>query len=269
MNALIEQWGARNVGIAMMVVAFLLLIAAGMIGWDAFQRGMGVLALDRAQAAALTDDRLATVAHGREAAGWLPAEPAAGIIAIDLSDPSAKDQLARLELRVPVKQRPIVAAINALHQVHHGGKPGSSLTGGDQAVISHLLKLAQGGGPEAFTLPDSDPPQATLLNYAAQVRFRAAWNASGRDAIRTTAGELRLLMPKHPDIKGIEAVLLALTPGVADEALRSQLNLIPRGTRRDLVLLKLMTLAPEREAVLKPLLPTTVPTSGPTTGAGK
>mgnify|MGYP000098686818 CR=1 FL=1 len=266
MNALIEQWGARNVGIAMLVVAFLVLIVAAMIGWEAFQRGMGILALDRAQAAALTDDRLATVAHGREAAGWLPAEPAAGIIAIDLSNPAAKEQLARLELRVPARQRPIVAAIYALHQVHHGGKPGSSLAGGDQAVISHLLKLAQGAKPEALTLPDSDPPQATLLNYAAQVRFRAAWNAGEREAIRATAGELRLLMPKHPDIKGVEAVLLALTPSVADAALGSHINVLPRGTRRDLVLLKLMTLAPERSAVLKPLLPTT---GLPTTGAGK
>jgi hypothetical protein len=265
MNALIDQWGARNVGIAMMVVAFLALIAAVLIGWEAFQRGMGILALDRAQAAALTDDRQATIANGREAAAWLPAEPAAGIIAIDLSDPAAKEQLARLELRVPAKQRPTVAAINALHQIHHGGKPGSTLTGGDQAIINHLLKLAQGKSPEALTLPDSDPPQATLLNYAAQVRFRAAWNIGEREAIRATAGELRLLMPKHPDIKGVEAVLLALTPSVADEALRSQLNVIPRGARRDLVLLKLMSLAPEREAVIKPLLPTT----GPTTGAGK
>ena len=256
MSALIDQWGARNVGIAMLVVALLVLIVAAMIGWDAVKRGMGILALDRAQAAGLTEDRRAMVAHGREAASWLPAEPAAGIISIDLSDAAAKEQLARLELRVPLKQRPTVAAINALHQIHHGGKPGSTLAAGDQAVINHLVKLSQGGKLEPLSLPDSDPPQATLLTYAAQARFRAAWNAGDRETILTTAGELRLLMPKHPDAKGIAVVLMALTPRVPDVALSSPLNALPQGVRRDLIVLKLMALAPERSAVLKPLLPT-------------
>lgn len=261
MNALIDQWGARNVGIAMLVVAALMLIAAGMIGWEAFQRGMGIMALDRAQAAALGEDRVAMIAHGREASSWLPTEPAAGIIAIDLSDPTAKDQLARLEARVPLKQRPIVAAINALHQIHHGGRPGTVLSGGDQAIISHLIKLGQDGRVEPLSLPDSDPPQATLLTYAAQARFRAAWNLGDRDVIRTTAGELRLLMPRHPDSKGAQAVLMALTPSVKDETLRSQINDMPRGARRDLLILKLLTITPERETILKTLLPTA--------GAGK
>jgi hypothetical protein len=260
MNALIEQWGARNLGIALLVLALLVLVAAAVIAWEALQRGLGIMALDRAQAAALADDRLATVAHGREAASWLPREPAAGILAIDLSDPAAKEQLARLELRVPVRQRPTVAAINALHQVHHGGNPGGTLTAGDQAVISHLTKLKPGADPGALTLPDADPPQAALLTYAAQTRFRAAWNLGQREAIRTTAGELRLLMPRHPERVAIEVVLMALSPGVTNEALRSQANVIPRGARRDLVLLKLMDLAPERAEVLKPLM---------TTGAGK
>jgi len=114
---------------------------------------------------------------------------------------------------------------------------------------------------EPLSLPDSDPPQATLLTYAAEARFRAAWNLGDRDAIRTTAGELRLLMPRHPDAKGVQAVLIALTASEKDEALRAQINAMPRGARRDLLILKLMTLAPEREAILKTLLPTT--------GAGK
>ena len=256
MNALLEQWGARNVGIALMVVAALVLIVSALIMWNAVQRGLGILALDRAQAAALSHDRLATIAHGREAASWLPAEPAAGVIAIDLSDPAATDQLARLELRVPAKQRQTVAALHALHRIHHGGTPGSSLVAGDQAVISHLVKLDPAGIPVALVLPDSDPPQATLLNYAAQARFRAAWQSGDRDAIRTTAGELRLLVPKHPDIKAVEAVLSALTPGVKDEELRSLITLVPRGPRRDLLVLKLMTLTPERGAILKQMAPT-------------
>lgn len=261
MNALLEQWGARNIGIALLVLALLALAAAAVIGWEAVQRGFGILALDRAQAAALADDRPATAAHGREAAAWLPREPAAGILAIDLSDPAAKEQLARLELRVPPKQRPTVAAINALHQVHHGGTPAGTLAAGDQAVISHLIKLKPGTDPGALTLPDADPPQAALLAYAAQARFRAAWTLGEREAIRTTAGELRLLMPRHPDRAAIEVVLMALSPSVANEALRTEANALSKGVRRDLVLLKLMELAPERAAVLKPLVSTT--------GAGK
>ncbi|MBA3699170.1 MAG: hypothetical protein H0W78_09970 [Planctomycetes bacterium] len=261
MNALIEQWGARNVGIAMLVLALLVLIAAVTIGWEAVKRGLGIMAIDRAQAAGLIDDRLATVANGREAASWLPAEPAAGILAIDLSDPAAKDQLARLELRVPAKQRPTIAAINALHQVHHGGTPAGSLSSGDQAVINHLVKLKQGEKPKELSLPDADPPQVALLTYAAQARFRAAWIQGDRETIRVTAGELRLLMPKHPDVPGVEVVLLALSPSVSNEVLRSQINVLPRGARRDLLLYKVMELAPERAAIIKPLLPAT--------GAGK
>ena len=68
MNALIDQWGARNVGIALMVLAALCLTAAIMVGWEALHRGMGILAIDRAQAAALSNHRRAMIAHGREAA---------------------------------------------------------------------------------------------------------------------------------------------------------------------------------------------------------
>jgi hypothetical protein len=255
MGALIDQWGARNVGIALLVVASLLLISAAIIAWEALSRGLGILALDRAQAAALGNDRQAAVAHGRDAASWLPDEPAAGLIAIDLSDATAKDKLARLELRVPLKQRPQVAAIAALHQVHHGSTPGNTLSGGDQAVIAHVMKLTQGGPPPSLMLPDADPPQAPLLAYAAQVRLRAAWAGDDREAIRTTAGELRLLMPGHPDNAAIEAVLMALTPGVPDSEVTTRLSRLTRGPRRDLILLKLAGLAPERAAALKPLLP--------------
>lgn len=259
-GALIDQWGARNVGIAMLVLALVILVIAGTIAYEALNRGLGILALDRAQAAALGNDRQATVAHGREAQSWLPTEPAAGVIAVDLSDPAAKDQLARLELRVPMKDRPRVAALAALHQVHHGGKPANTLSGGDQAVISHLVKLAQGGAPPAFTLPDADPPLAPLLAYVAQARLRAAWATDDREAIRSAAGELRLVMPTHPDIRGVEAVLMALSPSIPDTALAPYLQQLPRGARRDLILLRLAVLAPERATVLKPLLP--VPGAG-------
>lgn len=252
---LIDQWGARNVGIAMLVLALVILVIAAVIAYEALTRGMGILALDRAQSAALGNDRRAAVAHGREALSWMPAEPAAGVIAVDLSDAAAKDQLAKLELRVPMKQRPQVAALAALHQVHHGGTPANALTGGDQAVIAHLVKLAQGGVPPALTLPDADPAQAPLLAYAAQARMRAAWATDDREAIRAAAGDLRLQMPNHPDMKGVEAVLMALSPSVTDAALAPQLNQIPRGARRDLIVLRLAVLAPERAKVLQPLLP--------------
>jgi hypothetical protein len=124
-------------------------------------------------------------------------------------------------------------------------------------VITHLVKLAQGGIPPALTLPDSDPPQAPLLAYAAQARLRAAWATGDRDSIRATAGELRLLMPKHPDIVAVECVLIALSPSETDAALVTRLNQVARGPRRDLVVLKIASIAPERAAALKPLMPAT------------
>lgn len=258
MNALIDQWGARNVGFILMGLAGLCAIAAAMVGWEAFQRGMGILALDRAQTAALTDDRRATIAHGREAAAWMPREAAAGLMAVDLSDPKAGAELTRLDQRVPMKDRQRIAAILALHQLHHGGTPGqASLAAGDQALVTHLIKLAKGDAPSALTFPDSDPPQAPLLAYAAQRRFRAAWALGDREFIRVTAGELRLLMPHHPDIRGVDVVLSALTTAVTDDAVRSLASMMAKGDKRDLVLLKLMVIAPTRAAVIKTLLPTT------------
>ncbi|HEX3134149.1 MAG TPA: hypothetical protein VHX44_11285 [Planctomycetota bacterium] len=266
MNALIDQWGARNVGIALMVVAALFLIAAGLIGWEAVQRGLGIVALGRAQAEALTDDRRGVIADGREAASWMPREPAAGLIAIDLSDPNAGAALETLELRVPLRQRQVVAAMRALHQLHHGGKPDRPLAAGDQAIVNHLMKLDGSSAPPPLTLPDADPPQAPLLAYAAQQRFRTAWASGDVAAIRMTAGELRLIMPRHPDVGGVVFALNALTPMVSDERLRSLASSLPKGPKRDLILLKLMTLAPTRTAVLTPLLPAA---TAATTGAGK
>jgi hypothetical protein len=262
MNALIDQWGARNVGIALMVVAALVLVAAGLIGWEAVQRGMGILALERAQAEALTDDRRGVIAEGRDAAAWLPREPAAGLIAIDLSDPNAGAALERLELRVPQRQRQVVAAMRALHQLHHDGKPDRPLAAGDQVIVNHLMKLDGTSAPPPLILPVSDPPQAPLLAYAAQLRFRAAWASGDVPAIRTTAGELRLLMPRHPDAGGIAFVLNAVSPTVSDDRLRSLATYLPKGPKGDLILLKLMAMAPARAAVITPLLP-------PATGGGK
>jgi hypothetical protein len=255
MNALIEQWGARNVGFACMALAALCLLAAGMVAWEALSRGMGILELEQAQAAALADDRRAALAHAREAAGWMPREAAAGVLAVDLTDPKAGAELARLELRVPQPHRPLVAAIAALHQLHHGGTPGQSLGAGDQAVVAHLRKLASGPPPTALVLPESAPPQAPLLAYAAQARFRAAWASGDRDLIRATAGELRLLMPRHPDGRAVALVLAALSQAIPDTQVGALAGELPKGDKRDLVLLKLLTLAPARTAVLKPLLP--------------
>jgi hypothetical protein len=270
MNALIDQWGARNVGIALMVVAFLFLGAALMIGWEAVQRGLGILALSRAQAEALADDRRGVIADGREAASWMPREPAAGLIAIDLSDPNAGAALEKLELRVPLRQRQVVAAMRALHQLHHGGKPDRPLAAGDQAIVNHLLKLDGSSAPPPLTLPVSDPPQAPLLAYAAQQRFRVAWASGDVAAVRATAGELRLAMPRHPDAGGIAFVLSALSPADDDARLRGFASSLPKGPKRDLILLKLMTLAPTRAAVLTPLLPVTTPPAATTpSGAGK
>lgn len=255
MNALIESWGARNVGIALLVVAALFFIAAAMIGWEAIQRGMGIMALDRAQAAALGGDRRGTIEDGRAAAAWLPREPAANLIALDLSSANAGAELERLLQRLPPRNRPTAAAMLALHRLHHGGTVDQVLAAGDDALVNHLRKLANGGVPGKLTLPDSEPPQAPLLAYAAQRRFAAAWASGEVEAIRLTAGELRLLMPQHRDISGVTFVLSVLTPSVEDAEIRTLGNRLPSGVLRELILLKCMTMAPERTEVLKALLP--------------
>ena len=255
MNALIDQWGARNVGIALMVLAAFCFTAAAWVGWEALQRGMGILSLDQAQVAALSNDRRAMIAHGREAASWLPREPAATLLAIDLSDPAAATALTRLEQRVPLTSRPIVSAIFAVHKLHHGGTSDLSLSAGDQALIQDLMKIEKGQTPGRLALPDGDLPQATVSIFAAQRRFRAAWAGADRTIIRNTAGELRLLMPTHPDIHGLECVLSALTPTVKDDAVRMAAASLPKNVKTELILLKIMTLAPERTGVLQALLP--------------
>jgi hypothetical protein len=255
MNALIDSWGARNVGIALLVVAALFFIAAAMISWEAIQRGMGILALERAQAAALGGDRRGTVEDGRAAAGWLPREPAANLIALDLTTTAAGSELERLLIRLPPKNRPTAAAMLALHRMHHGGTVDQVLAAGDDAIVNHLRKLAPGGIPGKLSLPDSEPPQAPLLAYAAQRRFAAAWASGDVNAIRMTAGELRLLMPQHREITGVTFVLSTLTPSVEDAEIRTLGNRLPTGALRELILLKCMTLAPARTEILKSMMP--------------
>jgi hypothetical protein len=257
MNALIDQWGARNVGIAFMALAALCLAAAVMVGWEALYRGMGILSLDQAQAAALGHDRRSMIAHGREAAAWLPRESAAGLLAIDLSDPAAAVELTRLEQRALPANRPIIAAIFAVHQLHHGSTSTQSLSAGDQALISDLIKIEKGQAPGPLTLPDGDLPQATVSTFAAQRRFRAAWAGADRTIIRSTAGELRLLMPDHPDVQGLEFVLSALTPTVKDDALKNLAANLLKTAKGELIVLKMMKLAPERAEALHALLPKT------------
>jgi hypothetical protein len=143
----------------------------------------------------------------------------------------------------------------ALHRLHHGGTVDQVLAGGDDAIVNHLRKLANGGVPGKLTLPDSDPPQAPLLAYAAQRRFAAAWTSGDVDAIRQTAGELRLVMPQHRDIGGVVFVLAALTPGVDEAEIRALGNRLPSGALRELILLKCMVLAPGRAEILKAMLP--------------
>ena len=108
-----------------------------------------------------------------------------------------------------------------------------------------------------MTLPDGDLPQATVSTFAAQRRFRAAWAGADRTIIRSTAGELRLLMPDHPDVQGLEFVLSALTPTVKDDALKNLAANLLKTAKGELIVLKMMTLAPERAEVLRALLPKT------------
>jgi hypothetical protein len=216
---------------------------------------MGIFALERAQAAALGGDRRGTIEDGRAAADWLPREPAANLIALDLTTPAAGADLERLVQRLPPKNRPSVAAILALHRLHHGGTFDHELAAGDQAIVTYLRKMNAAEVPGKLTLPDSDPPQAPLLAYAAQRRFAAAWASGDVDSIRQTAGELRLLMPQHRDHAGVAFVLAALTPSVDDAEVRSLASHLPSGVLRELILLKTMILAPGRAELLKTLLP--------------
>lgn len=257
MNAIIDQWGARNVGIALMVLAALCFAAAVIVGWEAVHRGMGILSLDQAQAAALGNDRRSMIAHGREASSWLPREPAAGLLAVDLSDPAAATELTRLEQRAPPKNRPLVAAIFAVYKLNHGSSSDQSLSAGDQALINDLVKIEKGQAPGPLALPDGDLPQATVSTFAAQRRFRAAWAGTDRAIIRNMAGELRLLMPDHPDIQGLEFVLSALTPTVKNDALKNLAINLVKNIKGELIVLKIIKLAPERAEGLQGLLPKT------------
>ena len=117
------------------------------------------------------------------------------------------------------------------------------------------MKIEKGQTPGRLALPDGDLPQATVSIFSAQRRFRAAWAGADRTIIRNTAGELRLLMPTHPDVHGLECVLSALTPTVKDDAVRMAAASLPKNVKTELILLKIMTLAPERAGVLQALLP--------------
>jgi hypothetical protein len=91
--------------------------------------------------------------------------------------------------------------------------------------------------------------------YAAQRRFAAAWASGDADAIQMTGGELRLLMPKHRDIGGVNFVLAVLSSSVPDTEIPALANRLPSDALRDKILHTCMKLAPSRKQTIIKLLP--------------
>jgi hypothetical protein len=255
MNDPLQAIGPRRLGLILHALGLACLVIAVLVGWNAVDRWIGIAAIERAQLAAITGDRPGALFHGREAAAALPREVSAGLMAVDLSDPQAGPALTRLEQRVPLRNRPDVAALRALHRLlHGGGEPVGGLGAGDQALVTHVAALEKDDPPPALTLPARDPAHAPLLGYTAQRRFRDAWAAGDRASVRATAGELRLLLPTHPDAARLGVVLAALTPAVVDGEFALLVAKLKPDAARAALLRRLAVLAPERAAVLAPLI---------------
>ena len=258
MSSFIEAFGHRRLGFAFHVIAAICGISAAYLTWTATERWLGIYALDKAQVAALAGDFRAMHDAAKDASDYLPDLAAPGLLAIDWSDPHATPAIERLINRLPNQQRPFVETMQALHHAMHQLPNSPSLSGSDEQLLKSIHKTRQGLPTAPLEFVSSDPPSAPIWGFVVQQQFIAAWTEANRNAIRKTAGNLRLAMPSHPEQRYVTFINNALTPDIKNNVLVEQAKPLSSDvgalafTR---ILRQLVTLVPERSALFLPLIP--------------
>lgn len=254
-DRLIDQVGSRTIGIVLLVIAVVMLVFAGLNGHAGVNRIFAANALHDARMHALAGERTDAQRSAREAREWLDHDADVLFAGIDLTDPGAGAVLEAAIPRVPPRQRPEIDGVLALHRALHGKDPGNGATGGDALAIRALAELTKTGRATAPTFTADAPPHRVSLALFTQRQFSAALASGDAAAIRQIAGQVILLLPRHPEVKAMHALLRGLDP-VADTSLvRNDLEQISAVDERLRVNRLIALLAPGRAAKLAEGIP--------------
>lgn len=251
----IDQVGSRTIGIVLLVIAAVMLLFAGLNGYAGVNRIFAANALHDARMHALAGERTDAQRSAREAREWLEHDADVLFAGLDLTDPGAGAVLEAAIPRVPPRQRSEIDGVLALHRALHGKDPGNGATGGDALAIRALAELTKTGRATAPTFTADAPPHRVSLALLTQRQFSAALASGDAAAIRQIAGQVILLLPRHPEVKAMHAMLRGLDP-VADTSLvRNDLEQISAVDERLRVNRLIALLAPGRATKLAEGIP--------------
>ncbi len=254
-DRLIDQIGARTVGIVLLVIAAGMLVLAGLNGYAGVNRIFAANALHDARMHALAGERTDAQRAAREARDWLDNDADVLFAGIDLVDPSAGAALESAIPRVPARQRADLEGVLALHRALHGKAPGDGASGGDALAIRALSELTKTGRTTAPVFTADAPPHRVTLALLVQRQFTAALDSGDAAAICKTAGQVILLLPRHPDVKSVHALLRGLDPLADTPLVRNDLEQIPTADERLRVNRLIALLAPGRASLLAEAIP--------------
>lgn len=254
-DRLIDQIGSRTIGIILLVIAAVMLVFAGLNGHAGINRIFAANALHDARMHALAGERTNAQRAAREARDWLDRDADVLFAGIDLMDPGAGATLESAIPRVPPRQRADIDGVLALHRALHGKDPGAGATGGDALAIRALSELTKTGRASAPVFTADAPPHRVTLALLTQRQFAAALGSGDAAAIRKTAGQVILLLPRHPEAKAMHALLRGLDPLADSQVVRNDLEYIQAVDERLRVNRLIALLAPGRASKLAEGIP--------------
>lgn len=255
MNELIDRIGARTIGIVLLVISAVVLLLAVLNGRAGINRIFAANALEAARLHALAGERAEAQRAAREARDWLPHDADVLFAGIDLTDPGAGAALEAALPRLLPRQRTEVEGVMALHRALHGKDPGNGASGGDAVAIRALAELTKTGRVTAATFTGDAPPHRVTLALLVQRQFAAALAGGDAATIRQTAGQVMLLLPRHPEAPAINALLRGLDPLADTPRVRNDLELVRAIDERLRVNRLIALLAPLRAAKLAEAIP--------------
>ncbi len=238
----------RMLGIVLMIVAAVLVVVALLIGYAAVERWSGVNATRSALRAQAQGNGSRARSEASRAAALLPDEPAALLPSIDLESPSAAAKLLNLRNRVSDRQRAIV---DVALQLNHAltMQPIEDVAGANGQLIASVAASSKGQLASLPVAEHGDAPYRTVLECAYAKLLQVAWSARDAGRVRTAAGALQLLSPKHPQASELMFVITALDPDIGDKELNDSAQPLP--PERRAILAKLLAeLAPAHAAAL-------------------
>jgi hypothetical protein len=255
MNELFDRIGARTIGIVLLVIAAGMLALAGVNGYAGVNRIFAANALQAARLQALGGDRSEAQRAAREARDWLDTDADVLFAGLDLTDPGAGALLEAAIPRVPQRQRAELDGVLALHRALHGKDPGQGASGGDALAIRALAELTKTGRMTPPVFSADAPPHRVTLCLLAQRQFAAAIAGGDAAAIRQAAGQVYLLLPRHPETRALHALLRGLDPLADTMQVRNDLEQIQAVDERLRLNRLIAVLAPGRAGKLAEAIP--------------